>query len=544
MIKKTIAVTRSDYAQRILYLDGKPFSVQAVPFMIPILNCPSERMILQTGRQVGKSTTLSASILTGQTAIPHHRTLYVAPRNEQVVQFSKDRLSHMIAYSPLIQRLFVNSKVQQQVKAKEFTNGSMVFLRSCYHTADGIRGISANDIYFDEIQDIILDNIPVVEECAARKSPRRIIYCGTPKTFDNPIAKIWESSTQHYWAIKCRHCGHWNVPIGLENIGPDFLVCAMCKKQIYSLDGEYVAKYPSRTLTGFHISQAMIYGVPGTGLPWQRIIDKMNDPLYGMGKFMNECLGFSYDSGAKLLTETDLRNCCDPETNYLSTDRKAAWGIMRTFAGVDWGVLGGNTHTVLTIGGVDSEGRLRLLFAKKYPVDQDPVDQVEDVCRNINAAGCAFVCADRGGGHVANAFLRKKLTWAKVHEIEYKARVNRGMYYDEKSKTWITDRTRALAGIIIDIKNQRMLFPEFNLMNTQFFTDLLTLSCEYNDKIRAYQILRQVEVPDDFAHSLVYLRLAARKIGAMPTARHHTLEDFMPFLSDEDAELVIDSLTA
>ena len=98
--KPKISLARADYAQKILVLDGQPFSLKAVPFMVPIMNCSSERMMLQTGRQVGKSTLLSSTMLTEQTAIPHYRTLYVAPRNDQVMQFSKDRLSHMIQFSP------------------------------------------------------------------------------------------------------------------------------------------------------------------------------------------------------------------------------------------------------------------------------------------------------------------------------------------------------------------------------------------------------------------------------------------------------------
>lgn len=526
--KKEVSISRADYAQSVLWLDGKPFSVAAVPYMIPIINCGAEKMILMTGRQVGKSTTLSATILTEQTAIPHYRTLYVAPRGDQVTQFSGDRLAHMITHSPLIQKYYINSKVVQQSHAKGFTNGSMTFLRSCYHTADGIRGISANSIFIDEVQDIILDNIPVIEECAARKNPKRMIFCGTPKTFDNAIQKLWEQSTQHYWALKCPHCRFWNVPIQLENLGKNFLCCAKCQRQLNAVQGEYVAKYPDRDFTGFHISQAMVAGVEGTGVPWERLREKVDNPLYGIGKLYNECLGFSYDSGSKLLTETDIRKCCsDPEFVAFSTDRKAKWGIQTVCAGVDWGVLGGNTHTVVTIGGIDRDLKLRVIYSKKFPVDQNPVDQVEEIAKIINMSGSAVVAADRGGGVYANGFLRKSLTWATLHEIEYKAKVNAGMQYNAQSKSWITDRTRAIAGVIVDIRSEKMVFPVFEAM-TEFKDDLLTLSCEYNERIRAFQIIRDINTPDDFSHTLVYLRIAAKCIAPSPRALVHELEEFVP----------------
>lgn len=522
-----VSVSRADYAQRLLWLDGKPFSVEAVPYMIPIINCGAEKMILMTGRQVGKSTTLSATILVEQTAIPHYRTLYVAPRGEQVQQFSGDRLAHMITNSPLIQQNFVDSSVSQRVTTKEFLNGSMVFLRSCYHTADATRGLSANSIFIDEVQDIILDNIPVIEECAARKNPKRMIFCGTPKTFDNAIEKIWEQSSQHYWAIKCPHCNFWNVPIQIENLGEDFLCCAKCKKEICATNGEYVAKYPDRAFVGYHISQAMVAGVPGTNVPWSRLREKVDSPLYGVGKLYNECLGFSYDVGSKLLTETDIRKCCDMEAESLTLDRLAKWGVRAVCAGVDWGVLGGNTHTVVTIGGLDTNNRLRVFYSKKFPIDQNPVEQVEEIASIINRAGVAVVCADRGGGVYANGFLKKALAFATLHEIEYKAKVNAGMQYNAQARAWITDRTRAIAGVIIDIKSENMVFPSYAVMQ-EFKDDLLTLACEYNERIRAFQIIRDVNTPDDFSHTLCYLRIACKCIAPNPRATEHALEEFIP----------------
>lgn len=58
--------------------------------------------------------------------------------------------------------------------------------------------------------------------------------------------------------------------------------------------------------------------------------------------------------------------------------------------------------------------------------------------------------------------------------------------------------------------------------------DLLTLSCEYNDTIRAFQIIRDPGTPDDFAHTLVYLRLGAKFFVPAPKRLKHDLEEFTP----------------
>ena len=540
MAKKEIVMTPAAYACKMLYLEGKPFSMDALPFMVPIFNCGAERQMMMTGRQVGKSTLLSAKVVSKMSATPHHSMLYVAPRLDQVAEFSKAKLTAMISGSPNIRNYFINASVEQQARSKQFLNYAAVVLRSCYLNPDGIRGITANDIYIDEVQDIILENIPVIEECSSRKFPRSIFYTGTPKTFDNTIEKKWRESSQHYWAVKCNSCNHWNVPLGMENIGKESLVCAKCGRPINALEGMYAAKVPTKKFIGFHISQMMIAGAPGTGVPWSRIIDKLEDPLYGLAKFHNECLGFSYDIGSKLLTESDLVACSyADEMPELTIERKAEWGIYTPVAGVDWGVLGGNTRTVLTIGGLQPEGNLRVMYAKKFPVDQDPVMQIDEICSICNQAGVAVIAADRGNGHVANSLLRKNLAFARVAEIEYKAKVNEGMIYNNKTKTWITDRTRALAGVIIDIKTGKIRFPAYNVMGT-FHEDLLTLSCKYNDNLRAYQILRENEVPDDFAHAVAYLRLAGRYIGPNPRATKHSLEDWVPGMGTSVAQTLTD----
>ena len=215
-------VKPSVLAQNLLYLDGKPLRFEGLDFMPFLIDCNAERSMFMTGRQVGKSTILGSKSISRMAAIPNHGILYVAPRMDQVAEFSKAKLNSMMRGSPMIQAHYVDSSVQQQARSKEFTNGSAIVLRSCYLSPDGIRGITANDIYIDEVQDIILENIPVIEECSSRKSYRSIIYTGTPKTYDNTIQKKWEESSQHYWAVKCIHCGHWNVPLGFDNIGDEY----------------------------------------------------------------------------------------------------------------------------------------------------------------------------------------------------------------------------------------------------------------------------------------------------------------------------------
>lgn len=535
-----ISTTPAKFAESLIYLDGKPLSFNGMNYMRTIINTDAEKCMIMSGRQVGKSTVSSTIITTALTSTPYFRTLYVAPRMDQVTSFSADKLMPMLRNSPLIAKYYIDSTCKQQVYLTSLLNGSACYLRSCYLNADGIRGLSINQVFLDEVQDLNYDDLPVIEECTARRNPKRLYYTGTPKTFDNTIQKLWDNSSQHYWALKCDACNTWNVPILLENLAPTGLICKKCGHSLTVSDGEYVAMHPDRKFIGYHISQAMVAGVPETGIPWTRLWEKVGNPMYSEAKFFNECLGFSYDNGAKLLVEADVRACCDQNMTQVTTRRKSEWGIYNLVAAVDWGVLGGNTHTVLTIGGLDTNGNVRIIFSKKYPVDQDPLTQMEDITKLIKDANVAIIVADRGGGSLANSVLRRNFPTKHVYEIEYKARVQAGMKYNAESKSWVTDRTRAIAGIVLDIKAKKIIFPAYKIMEDTFAPDLLTLMCEYNERTRSFQIIRDTNVTDDFAHTLVYLRLGAKFFLPNPHRTEFPLDEFQPPSSPQkDAEIEI-----
>lgn len=171
---------------------------------------------------------------------------------------------------------------------------------------------------------------------------------------------------------------------------------------------------------------------------------------------------------------------------------------------------------------------MQVVFAKKYPVDQDPLAQIEDITSLIAGANAAIIVADRGGGSLANSVLRRNFPNKHIYEIEYKAKLQAGMKFNVDSKSWITDRTRAIAGMILDIKAQKITFPNYEVMRDTFAPDLLTLMCEYNDRTRSFQIIRDLNITDDFAHTLVYLRLGAKFFFPNPHKNEFALEEFQP----------------
>ena len=77
-------------------------------------------------------------------------------------------------------------------------------MRYAFLNADRARGIPAYALFIDELQDILGDNIPVIEQCLshAPEQWKQYVYAGTPKSLDNIIETYWSShSTQNEWVV-------------------------------------------------------------------------------------------------------------------------------------------------------------------------------------------------------------------------------------------------------------------------------------------------------------------------------------------------------
>lgn len=205
----------------------------------------------------------------------------------------------------------------------------------------------------DELQDILTDNIPIIEECASHSNFKIFMYSGTPKSLDNPIEYFWtEFSTQNEWVVPChRHAintgagksasVYWNV-LDEENIGKNGVICDRCNKPIDAMDdmSQWVAMNASvlkkipKPYEGFRIPQIMV-----PWLPWEEITQKQF--TYSRAKFYNEVLGLSYDSGTRPLTRRDIMDNCDPnihlDEGFQRKIRAHIGGAFPVYAGIDWG---------------------------------------------------------------------------------------------------------------------------------------------------------------------------------------------------------------
>jgi len=137
-------------AQHLLYLDGQPFSLGDYPFYHAIYDGNYQGMLLKSGRQVAKSTTLCNFLISEGIGTSHFRSLYVSPSQEQTRKFSNTRVGKVCLYSPLIKQYWVDaSELSQRTMLRMFRNGSEISFTYALDDPDRARGNTADRCCYD-----------------------------------------------------------------------------------------------------------------------------------------------------------------------------------------------------------------------------------------------------------------------------------------------------------------------------------------------------------------------------------------------------------
>lgn len=523
--KRFIVARKSDAAQALLTHKRRPLRLDQHNFFLPVYDLSSQMMLLKCARQVAKSTTLCNLMLIETMAYDAFRTLYVSPSSMQTRQFSNEKLTPTINDTPMIQQKYQDKTCIKQVYEKSFTNAAHMFLRYAFLTADRARGIPADRLLIDEIQDILKDNVKVIAECLSFSKFAYELYAGTPKTYDNTIEEYWKWSTQMEWAVPCEHhTPTYHNILGTANIGKEYLICDKCGKEIFPESGQWVITNPGGEYIGFHVTQLMVPWKQGEE-EWQKqIIFKYEH--WPEATFHNEVLGLSHDLASKPITQTEIMQCCHPvnKQGQVPSERLIMTPTSEVtkrpnFAGVDWGegraegkMEGGKKRhaswTVLTIGTFINEDLFWPFFIKRYVGKEiDPEFIKKDIVRLCGLFKVRIIGADWGHGWGMNSHLINYLGREKVMEFQYVAKLKERIKFDKASFTFRVNRSMAIAHFIDAIKNQGLLLPKWEEFET-FARDILGIYIDYNERMKTMYYDHPIDQPDDAMHSIIYARLA------------------------------------
>jgi len=482
----------------------------------------ARRKLLVFGRQSEKTTFIGNISLTYSCLIPHFKVLYVSPSSTQTKVFSKERLKEAIDVSPVLKGWFPGM-LTDNVFEKKALNRSLITLRYAFLNADRVRGCSSDFIAIDEFQDVLLDNIPVIEESASHSPFKWFYYCGTPKSLDNPIEDYWQTrSTQNEWAIPCERHGtpknpgswHWNI-LSERNMTERGLACDKCFELIspqhplcdWVPTGTPDPKY--EPIEGFHIPQLMV-----PWIAWSDVWYKYNH--YPRSQFFNEVLGMSYDSGQRPLTQDDLIANCDPNMRCLGPEGvkdilelKRRLGATHLYGGVDWGQDSTNSFTVLVLGAY-VDGFFRFFFFQRFTGSAtDPGEQLRILYSMMDALGIRRLGTDYGGGHTRNSELLKKYGSQKVVRYQY-SMPSVFLKYDNHLGRFLVHRAEVMGAIFAAFKRGTVFrLPRWSDIAQPFASDCLAIFSEYNERTRMTEYKKSPNTTDDTFHAMLFCFLAS-----------------------------------
>jgi len=511
-----------------LPIDGTllPFSFKGRRYFHPIYNTAARKVLLMCGRQVEKSTTLGNITLAYSILRKHFRTLFVSPTQTQTKVFSKDRLDMPVINSRVLSTFARGRHHKDNVLYKRFVTQSEITLRYAFLHADRTRGISADMLLLDELQDISTDIIPVIEETLFTSSFKIQRYSGTPKSLENTIAYYWENySTQNEWVIPCDHCGggdyrYWNI-IGEKNIGSDFLVCSKCGKQIYPMhpSAQWASMNPDTGKLDEHgnkIIEYEGYRIPQLISPRVDFTDvHTKKRRYTRALFFNEVLGLGYDSGERPLTKAAIKACCKDSLSIHNELTPNA--SLPTYMGIDWGSAE-NSFTVMTLGRYMG-GKFHIFFAKRFTGDDSDQERMFSIINHyarkysVKLIGC-----DYGGGFQNNDRLVRMFGARRVVKYQY-CNTNKKLYFEPNLQRFMVSKTPLLMDIINAInRGDEFVFPRWEDWEEPFAQDMVNIYKEWNEA-RSTEVIQKLpgkSVTDDTLHSVVYCFLASMIMHPRP----------------------------
>ena len=504
------------------------FTFEGRPHMRRIYDTPAKRILLFCGRQVEKSTLLGNRMLTYSCMVQGFRSLYVSPSATQTKTFSIDRVKEPLETSDIL-RAFTTTALQQNVFEKQFVNRAKITLRYAFLNADRTRGIPAWLLLLDELQDILSDNIPIIEQCTshAPENWKSYIYAGTPKGLDNTLeyyrsgtSKGKPMSTMGEWVVPCDRCGskagagrYWNV-LGEKNIQRAGLSCERCHERInpQHADAQWAAFQKDGIFESYRIPQLMV--------PWRSWAEIMLDyGRYDRAQFYNEVLGISYDSGMRPLTRMQVRECCNPDISMHPRELekyKPLSAATPVFAGIDWGGGSNNSYTVLTLG-TYVNSKFRIFYVHRFiGEDMDPEPQLTKIIQmlsyfNVRVAGC-----DHGGGFHPNDTLIRKFGPKRVMKYQYMARGKKKIFWNPNYRRWQITRTEVMSDIFNALKRKQIDLPRWEEFEDPYGNDMLNIYAQYNNTLRMIQYDHKPDRPDDTFHSVLYCLLASMIVHARP----------------------------
>jgi len=529
------AVNISEWVKTLL-LNGQPFQTEGHWYQADLFTSDAKRQCYMKGSQMGFTQVCLIQSLYGQIVGTYKQgVLYLMPSTLDVGDLTKSRFNPLIQDNPKQIGVFVQDTDAVSIKK---VGKSMLYLRGARSTSkiEGIKrsssqlkSIPVDRVVFDECDEMDPAMIDLALERMGHSEIQEEIYLSTPSIPDFGIDKLYQDSDQRIWMIRCQHCG---TETCLELEFPGCLVdtvsgvirgCKKCKKEIYSRDGHWVARYPERSkdMVGWWISQLnSAYIEPGA------ILKAFNEPPHGnLTEVYCSKLGMAYIPAENRLTTADVYACCGQDAMLTKEKNPCAMGVD----------IGRELHVV--VGFRAREGTLEVCYLARVTSFND----VHDIAKRFNVQ-CAVVDMEP---ETRKARDFQESESFEVFLCDYIHSIKTGPQWDESKLTVKVHRTETLdASHELFTKPGSLILPrrsdEVDIFALQSKNTAKVLEEDQETGSREFKYRKLG--PDHYRHSLNYFWLAAQRIR-VADSRYDRFQldrkseiDFDPFEYSERTE--------
>lgn len=496
-----------------------PYSFNGCEYLIPLHDGGFQEIVMKTGRQVYKTTTLGLKFLTWMMTNPGFRVMYCGPSDNVLKVFSEEKLEDFFQFTPLLKDYFLkgdkNSGISKKFSFWKFINGSSMRLANAARQGANFRGPSNSAIGIDELQNMPPDTIPIAQETLFASDWKLEVFSGTPLTIDNQLEQEWKKTNQCEWVIPCPHCSggdrtYFNI-VGLRNLSPVGLICDRCEKRIDPSRGMWVAMCPSSSRHGVRIPQPISPMADMNEIYYKKVKGRSLDVV------MNEVLGLSYDSAASFIT---MQNIKDVSNDALETIFKPPTRIrsMRTFAGIDWSLNTPTGHYNAIVIGVAEGDKWRVAYCRIYPKAMRSTEQFNHMIKVMENYNVNIVAPDFGSNGDRNLRIaeilgdpRRVLQVSTIGSNTFFAR------FDQETAMCRLGRTAMLSSFRSDFTHRnKIVFPKLDDPSFKPFIQHILAEKQEVTRNGNLQFILPAGEDDDGLMALALANIAFRELCKLP----------------------------
>ena len=466
----------------------------------------AEVQVYKKGAQVGVTTMelLKSFFFAQRNKID---IISVFPTATDVRKFCQGRFDALVGRNPLLNKYLTGLN---STELKEIAESRIYFQGSW--TERSALSVPADLLWIDELDRCRPDVLEMYEDRLFASKYKWKRFLSTPTYPKFGIDALYEKSDQRVWMVRCEYCSpvhHQEIRLDcikrkiqrrprtdgrIRNIDgtykqvyPEkrkkefYFACNKCGKELDRKNGEWVARFRSEPIHGYHISQLIAPWVSAT-----EIMEKKRKTQFKK-TFWNFTLGLALAEGTGILTKEVLLKCV--------RDVSMLGGGESYYAGVD-----NSDVKNICISRTESDGFRRIVYLE----ETSDLKRVEQLMNTFNIRVC-FIDA-LPNKDFARGLARKfpgRIRWIYYGNFE-----QMGKEGSEEGSV-ILNRTQVLDRVADEWIKGKNLLPQMSPIVNKFIDQLCNMVRD-EKKDKHGQIKREwlSTGPDHFRHTDAYAYMA------------------------------------